>query len=92
MGANGRVQAVPSCLLVHFMAADLEESRGNTESSRQIYEDLVQGTLPKRMRLPLILPRLRAGLRCVHIACTSHETARLRGRCCGPESPAWHLL
>ena len=45
--ANGRVQAVPSCLLVHFMAADLEESRGNTESSRQIYEDLVQGTLSK---------------------------------------------
>ena len=41
------MQAVPSCLLVHFMAADLEESRGNTESSRQVYEDLVQGTLPK---------------------------------------------
>ena len=41
------MQAVPSCLLVHFMAADLEESRGNTESSRQIYEDLVQSTLPK---------------------------------------------
>ena len=40
------MQAVPSCLLVHFMAADLEESRGNTESSRQIYEDLVQSTLP----------------------------------------------
>ena len=41
------MQAVPSCLLVHFMAADLEESRRNTESSRQIYEDLVQSTLPK---------------------------------------------
>ena len=41
------VQALPSCLLVHFAAADLEESRGNTEASRQIYEDLVQPTLPK---------------------------------------------
>ena len=40
-------QALPSCLLVHFAAADLEESRGNTEASRQIYEDLVQPTLPK---------------------------------------------
>ena len=40
-------QALPSCLLVHFAAADLEESRGNTEASRQIYEDLVQPTLAK---------------------------------------------
>ena len=41
------VQALPLCLLVHFTAADLEESRGNTENSRQIYDDLIQATLPK---------------------------------------------
>ena len=41
------MQALPSCLLLHFAAADLEESRGNTEASRQIYKDLVQPTLPK---------------------------------------------
>ena len=41
------VQALPSCLLVHFTAADLEESRGNTDSSRQIYEDIIQASLPK---------------------------------------------
>ncbi len=35
------------CLLVHFTAADLEESRGNTDNSRQIYDDLIQTTLPK---------------------------------------------
>ena len=41
------VQALPMCLLVHFTAADLEESRGNTDNSRQIYDDLIQATLPK---------------------------------------------
>lgn len=40
------VQALPMCLLVHFTAADLEEARGNTENSRQIYDDLIQATLP----------------------------------------------
>ncbi|EIE19849.1 Suf-domain-containing protein, partial [Coccomyxa subellipsoidea C-169] len=40
-------KALFSCLLLHFAAADLEESRGSTEAARRVYEDLVAGLVPK---------------------------------------------
>ena len=45
-------QALFSCLLLHFAAADLEESRGSPEASRRVYEDLVAGLVPKEESAP----------------------------------------
>lgn len=55
-------QALFSCLLVHFAAADLEESRGSTEAARRVYEDLVAGLVPKEDAPPdqAASPQVRA--------------------------------
>ena len=34
--------ALPDCLLLHFAAAELEESRGENDAARGIFEELVQ--------------------------------------------------
>ncbi len=34
--------ALPDCLVLHFAAAELEESRGEIDASRSIFEELVQ--------------------------------------------------
>ncbi len=46
------MQALPSCLLLHFAAADLEELRGGTDAARRVYEDLVAGLVPKEEATP----------------------------------------
>ena len=37
---------LPSCLMLHFAAADMEEGRGNLEAAKQIYEDLAAPLAP----------------------------------------------
>ncbi|CAL8466443.1 g5979 [Coccomyxa elongata] len=49
--SQGR-KALPSCLLLHFAAADLEDSRGGTDAARRVYEDLVAGLVPKEEATP----------------------------------------
>ncbi|KAL3133211.1 hypothetical protein ABBQ38_007099 [Trebouxia sp. C0009 RCD-2024] len=34
-------QVLPGCLLLHFAAADLQESQGDVEAARQVYQDLL---------------------------------------------------
>jgi cleavage stimulation factor subunit 3 len=56
-------QALPSCLLLHFAAADLEESRGNVEGARKIYEELVAGLLPAEPAADGEAPEEKPGLK-----------------------------
>lgn len=38
--------------MLHFAAADLEESCGSAEAARRVYEDLVAGLVPKEESAP----------------------------------------
>ena len=40
------VQRLPSCLLLHCAAADLEEQQGRLPAARAVYEGLVRGRTP----------------------------------------------
>lgn len=40
------VQVLPGCLLLHFAAADLQESQGDVEAARQVYQDLLPSLNP----------------------------------------------
>ncbi len=40
------LQRLPSCLLLHCAAADLEEQQGRLPAARAVYEDLVHGRTP----------------------------------------------
>lgn len=42
----GCLQMLPSCLMLHFAAADMEEGRGNLDAAKQIYEDLAVPLAP----------------------------------------------
>jgi hypothetical protein len=69
-------QALFSCLLLHFAAADLEESRGSAEAARRVYEDLVAGLVPKEESAPdeAANPQVRAcaALMCEYCSEFSH--------------------
>lgn len=38
--------ALPDCLMLHFAAAELEESRGEVDAARSIFEELVEVSCP----------------------------------------------
>ncbi|DBA97394.1 hypothetical protein WJX77_004704 [Trebouxia sp. C0004] len=39
-------QVLPSCLLLHFAAADLQEAGGDIDASRQVYQELLPSLVP----------------------------------------------
>lgn len=40
------LQVLPSCLLLHFAAADLQEAGGDMDAARQVYQELLPSLAP----------------------------------------------
>ena len=46
------VQVLPTCLLLHFAAADIEEAQGNIAAAQQVYQGLLPSLAPADPQAP----------------------------------------
>ena len=46
------MQVLPTCLLLHFAAADIEEAQGNIAAAQQVYQGLLPSLAPADPQAP----------------------------------------
>lgn len=84
------LQVLPGCLLLHFAAADLQESQGDLEAARQVYQDLLPSLNPDE---PLATPPPQVPYP-TPVWCTvlfRFLPANMQPfRLCSPCLPSWH--
>lgn len=49
---NNARQVLPTCLLLHFAAADIEEAQGNIEAAQQVFQGLLPSLAPAGSQAP----------------------------------------
>lgn len=62
------LQVLPTCLLLHFAAADIEEAQGNITAAQQVYQGLLPSlapTEPQASPPPQVLHSALCGLRSI---------------------------
>lgn len=63
---SGAMQVLPTCLLLHFAAADLEEAQGNLQAAHQVYQGLLPSLTPPDSAPPPQVPLLALHC-CMHM-------------------------